>query len=138
MNSGCLCECHMLSQNSINVNWEIQHASMLCKPNMSFQICCTKVCLDGHSNMLKLVHEVFYPEVWRIICHIVVFPMDNNPGYFEEILRENVVVRYFTPNVTSWKQPNLIFQNKKWYTWTILPTIFQILSKTKKLFIKRK
>ena len=31
-NSGGLWECHMLSQTSINVNWEIQQASMLCKP----------------------------------------------------------------------------------------------------------
>ena len=52
-NSG-LCKCSISSQTSINVNWEIQHVSMLCKPNISSQICCTKVCLDGHSNMLEL------------------------------------------------------------------------------------
>ena len=32
-NSGGLCECHMLSQTFININWEIQQACMLCKPN---------------------------------------------------------------------------------------------------------
>ena len=35
--SGGLCERHMLSQISINVNWEIQWASMLCKPNMQHE-----------------------------------------------------------------------------------------------------
>ena len=60
-NSGGLCKYHMTSQTSINVNWKIQQASMLCKRNMSSQICCTKKFLDEHSNMLELVQWVFLP-----------------------------------------------------------------------------
>ena len=53
-NTDSLCECHMLSQISISVNWEIQQASMICKPNISSRICCTKACPNEHSNMLEL------------------------------------------------------------------------------------
>ena len=60
-NSGGLCEFHMLSHTSNNVNLEIQQASMLCKSIMSSHICCTKVCLNGHSNMLELVQRGFLP-----------------------------------------------------------------------------
>ena len=44
----------MLSQTSINVNWEIQKASMLFTPKISSQIFCTNVWLDRHFNMLEL------------------------------------------------------------------------------------
>ena len=57
--SGVLCNCRMLSQTSINVNWDIQQVSMLYKPNMSSQIWCTKVCLNGYSNILELVQWSF-------------------------------------------------------------------------------
>ena len=60
-------------------------------------------------------NEVFYPEVRRKPCHLVMLLMDRE--IFREILlnvqelnwenfqRENVVVRCFTLNVTSWKRP---------------------------------
>ena len=83
-NSGGLCGCHTLSQTFIIVNWEIQQTCMLCKPSMSSQICCTKVCLDGHSNMLNWFNEVFYPEVRRRTCHPVLLLMDNDPRHSKE------------------------------------------------------
>ena len=46
-------------------------------------------------------NEVIYPVVrWRI-CHPVLLLMNNNPGCFEAFQRENVMVRYFTPNVQA-------------------------------------
>ena len=67
---------------------------MLCEPNMSPQICCIKEYLDGHSKMLECMHET-----------PVILLMDNDSENFEAFQRENVVVRYFTPNLTSCKQP---------------------------------
>ena len=52
-----------------------------------------------------MVHEVFYPEVHRITCHPILLLMDKAPGHFEAFQGENVVVSFFTLNVTSWKQP---------------------------------
>ena len=51
----------MLSQTSINVNWEIQKASMFFIPKMSSQICCTNVWMDRHFNLLELVQ-------WGFLC----------------------------------------------------------------------
>ena len=105
-NIGILCKCHIFSQTSINVNWEIQQASMLCKPNTSSQICCIKVWLDELLNMLELVQwGFFYPEISRRTCHPVILLMDNAPGHFEAFQREKVVLRIFTLNVTRWQQP---------------------------------
>ena len=62
-------------------------------------------------------NEVFYPEGRRKTCHLVLLLMDNAQGNFEGSMlnvhelnwenfqRENVVVRCFTLNVTSWKRP---------------------------------
>ena len=102
-NSGGLCECHMFLQTFINVNWE-KLASMLCKPNMSSQICCTNVCLDGHSNMLELFQGVFisWGTKEKLSPSSLAY---NDPGQFEAFQVENIVVHYFTSNVTSWKQP---------------------------------
>ena len=50
-------------------------------------------------------NEIFYPEVRRRTCHQVVLLINNGPGHFEASQSQNIVVRYFTPNLTSWKQP---------------------------------
>ena len=94
-NSGGFCECHILSQTSINFNWEIQQTSILCKQNISSHICCTKMYLDGHSN------EVFYHKVRRRICYT----------FFLWIMLQGISkgeccgAFIFTPNVSSCKQP---------------------------------
>ena len=46
-------------------------------------------------------NEVFFPEVRRITCHPVLLLMDNAPGHFETFQGENVVVRWFSRNVSS-------------------------------------
>ena len=108
-NTGGLCEWHMLSQTSININWEIQQASLHCTPNMSSQPCCTKVWLNGHSYMLELVQWSFLS--WgmqknlspNFIAYGFFF---QNLGNFEKFQKENVVVRFFfTSNVAICKQP---------------------------------
>jgi len=74
-------------------------------------------------------NEVFYPEVHRRTCHPVVFLMDNDPAHCEAFQRENVVVRYFTPNVTSWKQPcdlEVIAYDKKRYKFLILVYVLSL------------
>ena len=50
-------------------------------------------------------NEVFYPEVRRITCQPILLVIDNAPGLVKVFQRENLVVRYVIPNVTSWKQP---------------------------------
>ena len=125
-NSGGLCGCHTLSQTFIIVNWEIQQTCMLCKPNMSSQICCTKVCLDGHSNILDLVPMRF--SILRYVGELVTqfFCLWT---MIHSILRHfmgNVVVHYFTPNVTSWKQPcdlGVIAIVKKWSKFLFLKDV---------------
>ena len=98
-----------MPQTNTNVNWEIQPASILCKLKLSFQIFCTKVCLDGYSNMLELVqwgfifwgtHEYLSPFFFVKFILLMV----NDSGQYEAFQRENVVVHYFTLNVISWKQ----------------------------------
>ena len=47
-------------------------------------------------------------HIWRYkkkTCHPVILLMDNDPDSFKAFQRENVVMRYVSPNVTSWKQP---------------------------------
>ena len=98
-----MCECHMLSQPSINVNREIQQGSMLCTPNMSAQICCTKVWLDGHSNMLELVRWEFfilrYSEEPFILFFCLWTMIHGILSYFKRC------GAFFTSNVTNCKQP---------------------------------
>ena len=47
-------------------------------------------------------NEVFYPEVRKRTCHPVFFA--HGSGNFETFQSENVMVAFFRPNVTSWKQ----------------------------------
>ena len=49
-------------------------------------------------------NEVFYADVHIITYHAALLLMDNAPRYFDPFQTENVV-RLFTFNVTSWKQP---------------------------------
>ena len=52
--------------------------------------------------------------------------MENDPGDFETFEKENVVVLYFIPNVTSWKQPcilGLIAAVKKRYKLLLLKDV---------------
>ena len=93
-----LCECHKLLLMLI---WKYN----ICKPDMFSQICCTKVCLDNISTCWNWSNDVFYPKVHRRTCHPALLLIDNALESFKAFQRENVVVCYFTPNVTSWKQP---------------------------------
>ena len=50
----------------------------------------------------------------------------NAPGHFEEFKRQNVTVRLFPPNVTSWKQPcdlGIIGALKKRYKYLYLKDV---------------
>lgn len=52
--------------------------------------------------------------------------MDNAPGYNTEFFRDNVAVKFFPPNVTSWKQPmhmGLITALKNRYEYLLLTGI---------------
>ena len=66
----------------------------LCEPNMSSQICCTKVCLDGHFNMLELVQWGFLS--WDTQENLVT-------QFFSLWVMVQTILRHL--NVTSWKQP---------------------------------
>ena len=104
-NSDGLCKSHMLSQTSIIVDLEIQQASMLLwKPSISSQICCTKVFLDGYSNMLKLVQRGFL--FWGTQNSLLPssFTYGQCSMTFWDILKGECCGAYFTPNVTNWKQ----------------------------------
>ena len=83
-NTGGLHKCHMLSQTSITVNWEILQANMLCTP---------KEWLDEHSNMLEMVQWGFYPEVHRRTCHPVTLLVDRE---FWSISREKCYVFFYS------------------------------------------
>ena len=64
--------------------------------------------------------------VRRRTCLPVVLLNNNDPRHFEEIERENVVVRYFTSNVISWKQPyhlGVIAAVKKRYKFLLLKDV---------------
>ena len=59
-------------------------------------------------------NEVSNAEVPKRTCHTVLLFVDNYPGHFEGFQKENAVVRVFTPNVTSWKQP---------CNWGVIPAV---------------
>ena len=49
--------------------------------------------------------KIFIPEVVKKTAHPVLLIMDNAPGHFREVKKNNVTVKLLPPNVTSWKQP---------------------------------
>lgn len=75
---------------------------------------------------MKWFDEVFYPEVRRKTGRPVLLLLDNAPGHDEEFVRNNVTVKFFPPNVTSWKQPmdmGIIAALKKRYKYRLLRDI---------------
>ena len=109
-----------MSHISINVNLETQQVSMLWNPNMYLKYAAQKFVF------MELVQWSFLPEVRRRTCHPVLLLMDNTPGHFEVFQRENVVVRCFTSNVTSWKQScdlRVVAAVKKRYKFMLLKDV---------------
>jgi hypothetical protein len=53
----------------------------------------------------KWFNEVFVPKVKRRTRRPVLLLMDNAPGHFDALERDNICVVFFPPNSTSWKQP---------------------------------
>ena len=71
MSSGGLLKRRILSRTFINVNWEILHASILCKPNMFSQKCVwmdIPTCCNWF-NEEELVIQLFC--LWKIIQGIL-------------------------------------------------------------------
>ena len=70
--------------------------------------------------------EVFYPEVQRKTSHPVLLLLDNAPGHLKEFQKNNVRVKFFPPNCTSWKQPcdlGIIAALKKRYKFLYLKEV---------------
>ena len=89
--SGGLSECYMLSQYSININSEIQQASKLCNQTCFLKFAAQKRSWMDIPTIWNWSNEVFYPEVRRRTCHLVLLRMDN------AFQRDNVVVLLFLP-----------------------------------------
>ena len=49
--------------------------------------------------------DVFEKEVLSRTGRPVLFLLDNAPGHVNEFIKGSISVRFFPPNVTSWKQP---------------------------------
>ena len=94
----------MLSQTFINVNWEINRPACFAKQTCPLKYAVQKCASMDIPTCWNWFTEVLNSGVRRSTCNPVVLLMNNDPGHFEAFQRENVVVRYFTPNVTSWKQ----------------------------------
>ena len=92
----------MLSQTSINVNWEIQQASMLCQiwPFKYAAQKCPWMDIPAYWNWFN---KVFYPQ--KNFSPSSFDYGQYSTGYFEPFQRNYVVECCFTSNVTRWKQP---------------------------------
>ena len=78
------------------------------------------------STFMRWFDEIFYPEVTRRTGQPVLLLLDNAPGHGSEFVRNNVTVKFFPPNVTSWKQPmdmGIIAALKKRYKYILLKEI---------------
>ena len=53
----------------------------------------------------KWFDEVFLPEIKKRTGRPVLLIMDNAPGHFTTIQKQNVTIKFLPANVTSWKQP---------------------------------
>lgn len=78
------------------------------------------------ATFMKWFDKIFYPEVTRRTGLLVLLLLDNAPGHCREFVRNNVTVKFFPPNVTSWKQPmdmGIIAALKKQYKYILLKEI---------------
>ena len=78
------------------------------------------------STFMKWFNDIFYPEVTKRTGRPVLLLLDNAPGHSSEFVRNNVTVKFFPPNVTSWKQPmdmGIIAAMKKRYKYILLKEI---------------
>jgi hypothetical protein len=69
---------------------------------------------------------VFYPEVKKQTGRCILLLMDNAPGHFEALERDNIQIVFFPPNCTSWKQPcdmGIITALKKRYKYLYLKDV---------------
>ena len=70
--------------------------------------------------------DIFYPNVTQKTREPVLLLLDNATGHGKEFTRNNVTVKFFPPNVTSWKQPmdmGIIAALKKRYKYILLKEI---------------
>ena len=75
---------------------------------------------------IKWFDEIFYPQVRARTRRPVLLLLDNAPGHQNEFVRENVRVKFFPPNMTSWRQPmdmGIIAAVKKRYKYLMIKDI---------------
>ena len=75
------------------------------------------------------LNDVFYPEIRRKTQHPVLLLLDNAPGHMiNDFAKENVTIKFFPPNITSWKQPldlGVIAALKKRYKYLYLSEVLK-------------
>ena len=70
--------------------------------------------------------DVFYPEIKNRTDEPVLLILDNAPGHFNDLSKDNVTVKFLPPNCTSWKQPcdlGIIAALKKRYKFLYLEEV---------------
>ena len=120
MNSGGLCECHMLSKLSLMLIGKYNRPACFANQTCSLKYAAQKCAWMDIPACWKWFNEVFYSERHGKTCHPVycLWTMINGRG--------NALVRYFTDNVTSWKQPcdlGIIAAVKKRYKCLLLKDV---------------
>ena len=78
------------------------------------------------STFMRWFDDIFYPEVTRRTGRPVLLFLDNAPGHSSEFVRNNFTVKFFQPNVTSWKQTmdmGIIAALRKRYKYILLKEI---------------